>query len=312
MSLFQSSPVLCIGGAHIDRLGRTYGAPMLGTSNPGRVAWERGGVARNVAENLARLGCQVSLLSRVGKDENGSNILDHAASIGIDTTLIGLSDECATGSYTAIIGDDGQMVIAVADTEIYREITPETLESLLPRLRLFPNWFVDSDISIPCLQTLLTGAGSSRLCMGVLPTANMECIRPLLSQFGCLFASMRDGAILAELDQESVQPEQVSQRLQDLGCRAGVLTATHGQIAVWSEGALSTLPVLTTRGHSMRGAGCSLAAGTIYGLLRGFSLTAAVQWGLAASPGDVESSNTVSNLMSFGITESRVRRAGLI
>ena len=60
--------IACLGGAHVDRHGVLQGPLVLGTSNPGRVSSDFGGVARNVAENLARLGRRVSMLSRVGAD----------------------------------------------------------------------------------------------------------------------------------------------------------------------------------------------------------------------------------------------------
>ena len=55
--------IACIGGAHLDRHGVLRGPLVLGTSNPGSVHVAVGGVARNVAENLARLGVKVTLVS---------------------------------------------------------------------------------------------------------------------------------------------------------------------------------------------------------------------------------------------------------
>ncbi len=67
--------VVCVGGATLDR---KYCAPepiVPHTSNP--VAGYRafGGVARNVAENLACLTADVSLVSMVGDDEAGHALL---------------------------------------------------------------------------------------------------------------------------------------------------------------------------------------------------------------------------------------------
>jgi len=61
--------IACICGAHIDRRGVLRAPAVFGTSNPGDVRVDFGGVARNVAHNLARLGCAVTLLSRIGDDD---------------------------------------------------------------------------------------------------------------------------------------------------------------------------------------------------------------------------------------------------
>lgn len=92
--------IVCIGGAHLDRRGILRAPLVLGTSNPGAIRTDLGGVARNVAQNLANLGCRVLLCSRVGNDEAGRQVLSQP----LDTSLVTVSDSRPTASYTAILG----------------------------------------------------------------------------------------------------------------------------------------------------------------------------------------------------------------
>ncbi len=68
--------VLVLGGANMDISGSTPQAMVLSDSNPGRIRCAPGGVARNVAENLARLGNATRLLTAVGDDLYGRSLLD--------------------------------------------------------------------------------------------------------------------------------------------------------------------------------------------------------------------------------------------
>ena len=52
----EADSVVVVGGAVLDTKVRTAFAPVLGTSNPGTASATVGGVGRNIAENLARLG----------------------------------------------------------------------------------------------------------------------------------------------------------------------------------------------------------------------------------------------------------------
>ena len=52
----EADSVVVVGGAVLDTKVRTALAPVLGTSNPGTASATVGGVGRNIAENLARLG----------------------------------------------------------------------------------------------------------------------------------------------------------------------------------------------------------------------------------------------------------------
>ena len=89
--------IACIGGAHLDRHCMLHAPVVPGTSNPGTVRTGLGGVARNVAQNLAHLGCGVLLCSRVGDDDAGRRVLAQP----LDTSLITVSPVCPTASYTA-------------------------------------------------------------------------------------------------------------------------------------------------------------------------------------------------------------------
>src|SRR4030043_2142754 len=70
-SMDNEKPVLVIGAAGMDMVGRLSGEWEEGTSTPARIRLAFGGVARNVAENLARLSQPCTLLSAVGEDVSG-------------------------------------------------------------------------------------------------------------------------------------------------------------------------------------------------------------------------------------------------
>ncbi|MDP2775936.1 MAG: PfkB family carbohydrate kinase, partial [Nocardioides sp.] len=76
--------VVVVGGANVDLKARTTAAVVAGTSNPGTVATSPGGVGRNIAENLARLGTSTVLVAAVGSDQFGDGLLDVTADAGVD------------------------------------------------------------------------------------------------------------------------------------------------------------------------------------------------------------------------------------
>ncbi|MEA4820923.1 MAG: PfkB family carbohydrate kinase, partial [Erysipelotrichales bacterium] len=55
--------IYVIGGANIDIQGTPFEKLKYKDSNPGIISYSFGGVARNVAENLARLGDNVNFIS---------------------------------------------------------------------------------------------------------------------------------------------------------------------------------------------------------------------------------------------------------
>ena len=122
-------PVVVIGATGIDVKGRAAEPLRLGTSVTGVVRSSLGGVARNVAENLARLEVPTVLLSAVGQDHDGDYLLDHTAAAGVDTTRVLRLPDAHTGSYVSLLDQDGQRVYAIAEYDILSAISPSYLQS---------------------------------------------------------------------------------------------------------------------------------------------------------------------------------------
>ena len=131
--LTDNRPIVCLGAANLDRKLRSLATLKMGTSNPARQDESFGGVARNIAENLARLAAPVALITAIGDDSSGKALLEHAEAAGIDTRgTLRLSDTCS-GTYTAVLDDHGEMMLALADMALYDTLTPSFLASRQPQ-----------------------------------------------------------------------------------------------------------------------------------------------------------------------------------
>jgi pseudouridine kinase len=150
--------VVCLGGANLDRKLQSLAALQMGTSNPVQQQETPGGVARNVAENLARLGRPVSLLTAVGDDASGRALLAHAAALGIHTgASLQLSGQ-STGSYTAVLDADGQMLLAMAAMALCETLTPDYLAQCRPQRAQASLTVADLNLPADSLQVLVDEA----------------------------------------------------------------------------------------------------------------------------------------------------------
>ena len=121
--------VLCIGSVLWDTVGRARTSMALGSDVPGRIVRIPGGVAMNIAMTLQRFGLSPRLLSHVGKDDAGEDLLAESERLGIDTELVFRSDQFPTDSYMAIEDADG-VVAAVADAHSLEAVGSRILDPL--------------------------------------------------------------------------------------------------------------------------------------------------------------------------------------
>lgn len=110
----QSPDILCIGAVLWDIIGRTPAQMRLGADVPGRITRAPGGVAMNIAMTLRRFGMTPALLTAMGRDDAGTELLAACTRMGLITNHIYLSDDLPTDIYMAIEGAGG-LVAAIAD-----------------------------------------------------------------------------------------------------------------------------------------------------------------------------------------------------
>ncbi|CAK9097414.1 Pseudouridine kinase [Durusdinium trenchii] len=125
-----SGALMVCGGAVVDCIVRPFDSEQRGasrTSMPGEARISQGGVGRNMAEVSLRLGCPVRLLSAVGADEPGRQLLNHCQQLGIIVEDVAVLQGARTATYTALLDGSGELVGAVADMAILDNIPPEVL-----------------------------------------------------------------------------------------------------------------------------------------------------------------------------------------
>lgn len=109
---------LVIGGANLDCQGAAFSNIDAPDSYPGRVTDTAGGVGRNIAENLARLGRPTRLISVVGQDPSGDWLLSHCRAAGVDTGAVFRLPDAPTSRYLSVVDAQGHLQVAIADMSI--------------------------------------------------------------------------------------------------------------------------------------------------------------------------------------------------
>lgn len=106
--------ILCIGSVLWDIIGRSPAAMRVGSDVPGRITRIPGGVAMNIAITLRRFGLTPALLTAIGRDAEGDELVADCARLGMVTDHIYRSDDLPTDRYMAIEGANG-LIAAIAD-----------------------------------------------------------------------------------------------------------------------------------------------------------------------------------------------------
>lgn len=284
----RDGPVLVIGSAAIDIVGHLKAELHLGTSTPASIRTTFGGVGRNVAENLARLGQKVTLVTAVGNDPRGDSLLAKTAEAGVNVELAIRSPQHPTSSYLAAIDGAGELKYAMDDMRAISALTPEIIRE---RASLFGNsavLFIDANLSKDTLRTVMTLARKSRLMVCADPTSPLLAsrLRPFLSRLYLMTPNFNEGAAYCSQTVKTESPRQglvVAKNLVAQGVKIAIITLGELGLCYASSETSGHIPAIRTHVLDPTGAGDALSAAVIFALMNDIPLDDAVRLGVSAA-----------------------------
>ena len=287
----MTKKILVLGGAHIDRRGRIFGDTTHSASNPGTWFEEAGGGGFNAARNLARLGFDVRMISPRGGDAAGEQVAAAAQHAGVDDRPFVFLDR-KTPSYTAILERDGNLVIALADMELYKFFVPRRLQIRAIRDAFDETDFVLCDANLPpeTVSAITKHASTRNKPVAAIAISPAKVVRllPSLADIDYLFLNEAEAAALT--DSRPDDPRGWISALREIGLRGGVITRGGNEtIAFAGEQAFSLQPPMVEDVADVTGAGDSLAAGVLSAVIAGLPLAEALRHGAAAAAITVQS-----------------------
>ena len=297
------SYILVIGTASIDTKGRAGKRLQAGTSTPGAIRISVGGVGRNIAENLARLGEEVILLSAVGDDGSGRRILHQATECGIDVSHVLVDAAHRTAAYLAVLDETGNLAVSIDDMTITREVV--TAAYLYQRRRLFRDArmvVLDANLGPAALRTVFGLAQKYRLPVCADPTTATLAPKlcPYLPHLTVVTPNAAEAEALSGIQVHNRGSGLLAaKKLVALGVQTAIVTLAATGLVYATSQESGHIPAVESEVVDLTGAGDALTAAVIFGLLNDFPVGEAVRLGASAAALTLQSRETVCSQLSL-------------
>jgi pseudouridine kinase len=296
--------ILCIGGAAIDRFYETAGAPRIGTSNPARGWLSDGGVARNAAEVLVRLGAKPVLASMVGADDAGAGLKMRIEACHIDTALMVVNRQRRTAEYVGVF-HRGELFAAFADMDIFDDMDERFCKTPLEAAGNIAGVFADCNLAADALTTLRTHCRKAHLALAIdaVSLTKSQRLGNDLGGIRLLCLNRDEATALAGTD----RPDEALPALRRRGAQAVIVGEDRHGVRAGDETGIFTLTMPQTEVANVSGAGDALAAGAFLGCLERASLRQAVEFGMACAQAALSSPRSIPEEFSRNEAERRQR-----
>lgn len=278
-----SSPyMVCIGGANMDTTGMACGIVQRGDSCVGSVDMCAGGVARNIAENFARVADKKCyLLCCVGADIYGDSVLSRTQKAGVDISLCTPLSEYATATYLSIIDNTGDMVCAINDMAIMEALTPDRIRGVHHILQGAELLCLDTNIPSETLRYTCETYHKIPLFIDTVSHSKVNRIAPLLAYIHTLKANKVEAEVLLQSPIKTEHDLQIAatflhnKGLKTLFITLGVEGTYVSSIATGEQQTLHQ-PAHKGKIVNATGAGDAHMAGVVYGYMHNHTLTETV------------------------------------
>jgi sugar/nucleoside kinase (ribokinase family) len=291
--------ILCIGSVLWDVIGRSGAVMRVGSDVPGRITRLPGGVAMNIAMTARRFDLRPVLLTAIGRDEEGEELIAAADRLSMETGFVYRSDDLPTDVYMAVEGANG-LIAAIADAhsleaagdKILRPLADGRLGSAdAPYQGLIA---LDGNLTEELLAEIAQSPLFSAADLRVAPASpgKAERLLPLLScARATIYVNLEEAGLLC---QERFETSEAAVREMLRRGAANVLVTDGGRTAAQgsAQGVITAEPpqVLVTR---VTGAGDTFMAAHIAAEARGEPPETALRKALVAAAdyvsGDVRS-----------------------
>lgn len=303
--------ILVLGASIVDIFGFCGRSYAKRDSIPGHIKISFGGVCRNIAENLAKVGVNTQFISTLGDDENGKSILEHSRKLGYNMENSLFLEGESTPTYLAILNHEGEMESAVVDMESLNKMDEAFIDA---KDEVFENAeyiIVDSDNPILLEYILKKYQGKSKFILDPVSAKKAKKISHLVKYFHTIKPNRFETEALCGFKIETNDDLRKAGRFFiEQGVKNVFISLdADGIYYITSDGEEGTLACCEpVKVKNVTGAGDSFVAGIGYGYMNNLNIKDTLKYSVAMSIITITHEETINPDMSHELVEDLVNR----
>ena len=272
-----------IGGINRDIKSRFHEeAIFLADSHQGVIARHDGGVGRNIAEVLGRLGVPTLLIGAFGDDAESRAMAEHLISNHVDLSHAFIAEDCGADTFIAVHDHKGELITAINQMPLIEAITPDYIRAKSKVICQADFVICDCNLTEETLQAIASLERDGALVIDAVSTAKIHKIKTITEKIDILKLSHNEALSLCDAPKDTDANSLIHQL-----CLRGitqVLISDGANGFTINEGdIIHHINAITAAPQSVTGAGDCLLGGYIFGLAHGHCVITSSGFGRQAA-----------------------------
>lgn len=299
--------VLVLGVSICDIIGFAGGSFKACDSNPGKIKVSFGGVCRNIAENMARIGVNTKLISVIGDDPSGHEMLEYAKEVHLDMTETMVVKGESTPTYLAVLDDTGEMVAAIVDMKVMDYMTTEFVDSKKDIINASEYMVIGADN--PEIIEHLTEhySNATKLMLDPVSASKVCKIKHLIPYFHTIKPNRHEAEILCGFEIRTKEDvRKAGDYFRDLGVQNVFISLDADGIYYHNGKEEGIVKANNVEVVNVTGAGDALLAGISHGYMNNLHIEDTVKLGVAMSTLTIAHVDTIHPEMDYMLVKKSV------
>jgi len=301
--------VVVFGASVVDIFGFSTKKYRPYNSTPGQVRMSFGGVCRNIAENLARVGVDTKFISVIGDDEKGRSMLEHSQLYGYDMSESLILKGSGTPTYLAILNEMGEMVSGIVDMGALDELTFDFIDSKDDIIKGSKYLFLDADSPENLEYILNRYKDHTNFVLDPVSAEKAISIKHLIHHFHTIKPNRYEAEVLSGIEINSDEDLlKAGKYFLDLGIK-NVFISLDCEGIFFTNGTESyKVTAWDVSVCNVTGAGDSFVAGLGYGYINELPALETIQTAMAMSIIAIASEETINPDLSKELIEEVIKK----
>ena len=295
----ENGYIVIIGGINADITGKAVKDVVRNESNIGKVTLTSGGVARNICENLVRLGVSCEFITTFSDDHLADMLKTSCAELGISTKYSYGTKEYSTGTYLSLEDHTGEMVAAVCDLSAIMNMPLSHIDKCNEVIVNATCIVIDCNLSKPMIEYIADKYRDKIIIAEAVSSAKVIKLKKCLSDIHTVKLNRQEFSALYGVEYTVDNGKRMSKKYKN---RIFVTEGADGSTGYENDQVVHVDAIDVKKIVSVNGAGDSYAAGLAYGIKKGYDTLHCMRLGSIMSFITLSSPGAVSK----DITERKI------
>ena len=285
--------ITVLGGSNMDLIAYSNDKLIPKDANIGHLETIHGGVGRNIAENLNRLGFQVNFLSVFGDDAFGEELITACDTVGMNTSGSIKVKNHKNASFIAIMNSQNDLELGISAMEIYDDVPFDLVDANEALINQSDYCVLDTNMPEDILKHIVEKHPNKRFALDAVSGIKALKAKAILDKLYILKVNLLEAELLSNIKVNNANYDDLIHYFLAEGVQKVFITLGSKGVVVGEKDYIKQLEINAVKAVNTSGAGDAFMAGLVYGDYHNFDILKTVQFAQACSRLTVQHKKTV-------------------